>query len=221
MLKGDATSKQPPSGGLIFLAPEKVAQIQALLDRFDIQPDPTQFQRYTRGGKVFFRYRGGEVATAGGGVGGGEGSSGCTPWKPVFSEDAGTHYVRFQLGLLNQLVADNWDTPQAIGASAVKWPVLSVTASNGRITGYQIDLDDNPPDEDNIEEATPPATFKIVLGVIDSLQATMAVCTNLEAQAAEVFRESRNPPVEGAEPFSRWWRWTCNQWQEGSYPYIS
>jgi len=63
-------SKQPPAGRALLLSPEKAARLSALLERFDIEPDPTQFQKYTRGGKVFFRYRepGRDPSRGGGGA---------------------------------------------------------------------------------------------------------------------------------------------------------
>lgn len=145
----------------------------------------------------------------------------CIAWKPSFREDSGTHYVKFRLGLLNQIAATNWNDEHAIADDATKWAVLNVTASNGRITGYTIALDDATPTEDQIAEDFPPDEFKIVLGVIDSLRATMAACENLEASGIETFRQSRTPPAAGAEPFTRWWRWKVNQNTEGEYPFIT
>jgi hypothetical protein len=154
------------------------------------------------------------------GLGGG-GSSRCIAWKPTFREDSGTHYVKFRLGLLNQIAAENWNDEFEIAADATKWPVLNVTASNGQITGCEITLETSPPDQDQIAEDFPPDEFKIVLGVIDSLVATMAACENFEASAIEVFRQSRTPPAAGAEPFTRWWRWKVNQNTAGEYPFIT
>lgn len=151
----------------------------------------------------------------------GGGGSGCIAWKPTFSKVGEINYVTFRLGLLNQIAADNWNTPLEIAADATKWPVLNVTASNGRITGYTIALDDATPTEDQIAENFPPDEFKIVLGVIDSLRATMAACENFEASAIEHFKDSRDPPTAGAEPFTRWWRWKVNQNTEGEYPFIT
>lgn len=211
--------KQPPAGKALLLSPEKAARIVALLERFDIEPDPTQFQKYTRAGKVFFRYRGGDPTETRGGGGGG--AAGCIPWDPTFTNVAGQDYVTFSLGLLNQVSASNWNTPLALGATDTVWPVLDVTASNGVITGYDIVLDATPPTADTVQDDTPPDSFKIVLGVIDSLSACMAVNENLEASAIEVFRKSRTPPSIGHEPFTRVWRWKVNANTAGEYPYIT
>lgn len=213
-------SKQPPAGRALLLSPDKAARLSALLERFDIEPDPTQFQKYTRAGKVFFRYREPGAPDSRGG-GGGAAAAGCIPWDPTFTESAGVHYVTFSLGLLNQVAAGNWDTPLAIGASDTKWPVLDVTASNGLITGVTIALDAAPPSADTVQENTPPDSFKIVLGVIDSLSACMAVAENLEAVATEVFRKSRTAPGTGEEPFTRVWRWKVSRNASGDYPYIT
>jgi hypothetical protein len=211
--------KQPPSGKAFLLSPDKAARLSALLDRFDIEPDPTQFQKYTRGGKVFFRYRDSAGPAAAGGGGGAAG--GCIPWSATFTNVAGQDYVRFELGLLNQTAAGNWNTPLAIGPTDTKWPVLDVTASNGVITGYDIALDASPPTSDTVQEDTPPDTFKIVLGVIDSLSACMAVSQNLEASAIELFRKSKTPVAVGEEPFTRVWRWKVNQNTVGEYAYVT
>lgn len=212
-------SQQPPTGRALLLSPDKAARLAALLERFDIEPDPTQFQKYTRAGKVFFRYRDqGKTESRGGG---GTARAGCTPWDPTFTEAGGVHYVSFALGLVNQVAAVNWDTPLTIGAADTKWPVLNVTASNGVITGCTLALDASPPAADTVQENTPPASFKIVLGVIDSLSACMTLTENLEASAIEVFRKSRTAPGSGEEPFTRIWRWKVNQNTAGEYPYIT
>jgi len=212
--------KQPPSGRAFLLTPDKAARLAALIDRFDIEPDPTQFQKYTRGGKVFFRYRDPGPSDSRGG-GGGAAAAGCTAWEPTFTESAGVHYVTFSLGLLNQVAAGNWNTPLVIGAADTKWPVLDVTASNGVITGFDIALDAAPPTADTVQEDTPPDSFKIVLGVIDSLSACMALTEHLEAVATEVFRKSRTLPATGEEPFTRIWRWKISSNSSGDYPYVT
>lgn len=149
------------------------------------------------------------------------GGGGCIAWKPTFRTGEETSYVRFRLGLLNQLAADNWNDELEIAADATKWIVLNVTASNGKITGYEIALDDATPTENQEAENYPPDSFKIVLGVIDSLKATMAVCENLTLFGSVTRVESRTPPATGAEPFTRWWQWTCYQQTEGEYPFIT
>ena len=212
-------TKQPPPGRALLLSPDKAARLSALLDRFEIEPDPTQFQKYTRAGKVFFRYRAPGPADSRGGGGGA--AAGCTPWAATFTNVAGQDYVTFSLGLLNQVAAGNWDTPIALGAADTKWPVLDVTASNGVITGFDIALDAAPPATDTVQDDTPPDSFKIVLGVIDSLSACMAVSENLEASGIEVFRKSRAPVTIGEEPFTRVWRWKVNANTAGEYPYIT
>lgn len=212
-------TQQPPSGKAFFLSPDKAARLSALLDRFDIEPDPTQFQKYTRGGKVFFRYRDTAAPDSRGGAGGT--AAGCTPWAATFTNVAAQDYVTFSLGLLNQTAAGNWNTPLALGPTDTVWPVLDVTASNGIITGYDIALDVTPPAADTVQDDTPPDSFKIVLGVIDSLSACMAVSQHLEASAIEVFRKSRTPPTIGEEPFTRVWRWKVNANTAGEYPYIT
>ena len=70
-------------------------------------------------------------------------------------------------------------------------------------------------------EDTPPDSFKIVLGVIDSLSACMAVSQNLEASAIELFRKSKSPVTVGEEPFTRVWRWKVNQNSVGEYAYVT
>lgn len=145
----------------------------------------------------------------------------CIPWSASFTKSEGQDYVRFELGLLNQTAASNWNTPLAIGPTDTKWPVLDVTASNGIITGFEIALDASPPTSDTVQEDTPPDSFKIVLGVIDSLSACMAVSQNLEASAIELFRKSKSPIAVGEEPFTRIWRWKVNQNTVGEYAYVT
>ncbi len=149
------------------------------------------------------------------------GGHGCTPWKPVFTEVSGSNYVTFNLGVVNQVVPGNWDAALAIGPTDTKWVTLTVASSNGEITSVTTSLEAAPPANDTLQQDTPPASFKIVLGVIIDLSPCMIVDENLEASAIEVFRESRNPPSEGEEPFTRWWRWKVNQNTAGEYPYVT
>jgi hypothetical protein len=153
--------------------------------------------------------------------GGGGASGGCTPWKPRFSTSGETHYVRFDLGLLDQMAATNWDAEQAIDAGATKWPTLLVSASEGGISSFSISLEDTTPTTTETQENTPPGSFKIVLGVIHELQAEMAVCENLEAVAVELMRISKATPAAGEEPFTRVWKWAVYQQASGIYPYVT
>jgi len=84
---------------------------------------------------------------------------------------------------------------------------LAVTTASGKVTALTLAVESSPPTEDSIAKDTPPVSFKIVLGAIGRTAAKMIITTNLEAVAAEVFRESKSAPATGAEPFSRWWRW--------------
>lgn len=152
-----------------------------------------------------------------GGRGGGLGSGGCIPWKPSFTDTG----VTFNLGLLNQMAATNWDAEIAMAPDVTRWPVLNVNTSNGAITGFTIALDTGTPTTDQIAADTPPSSFKIVLGVIMNRTPCMVVDQNLEAIAVEQFRESRTPPSIGEEPFKRWWRWKVQQNTDGDYPYVT
>jgi hypothetical protein len=210
---------QAADGRALLLKPSTAEKLLALLERFDLEPDPVQFDRFTRGGKVFFRYKVPPGAVPGGG--GGASAGGCIPWKPVFTNVDGQDFVRFELGLLNQLAAGNWNTPLEIGATETVWPVLDVTASNGIITGFDLALDTATPTADTVQEDTPPDSFKIVLGVIDSLSPCMAVTQNLEASAIELFRKSKTPVSVGEEPFTRVWRWKVNQNSVGEYAFVT
>lgn len=150
---------------------------------------------------------------------GGVTSSGarCIPWKPSFTDTG----VTFNLGLLNQMAATNWDAEIAMAPDVTRWPVLNVNTSNGAITGFTIALDTATPTTDQIAADTPPSSFKIVLGVIMNRTPCMVVDQNLEAIAVEQFRESRTPPSIGEEPFKRWWRWKVQQNTDGDYPYVT
>jgi hypothetical protein len=141
----------------------------------------------------------------------------CIPWKPTFSDEG----VTFGLGLLNQMVATNHGEELSLADDVERWVVLDVTTSNGAITGYAIALDNAPPGSDQIAADTPPATFKIVLGMIKNHAPCMVVEENLEALAVEQFRESRDPATTGEEPFKRWWRWKVQQNTQGDYPYTT
>lgn len=156
---------------------------------------------------------------SGGGIGGGV--SRYVPWKPTFRVQEDVHEVKFNLGLLDQVAADNWDSWIGIDPEATVWPVLDVTASDGKITGFSLALDTETPTESQIQENHPPGSFKVILGCIYNLTPLMTVDDNLEAFGMEVFRTSKTSPTEGEEAFNRWWKWSVARVTSGAYPYIT
>ena len=145
------------------------------------------------------------------GVSGG-GSGTRAPWAPVFfteGADPVVYKCRFNLGTVNDVAATNWNDAFTLPSDdTIKFVVLTVTSASGKVTGVTISVDASPPAEDDIAKDTPPVSFKILLGAIGKTSAQMIVTDNLTMLATEVFRESKVAPATGAEPFSRWWRWS-------------
>jgi len=135
------------------------------------------------------------------------------PWQPTFftegTGEATVYKCRFHLGTLNQNVSTNWNDAFTLSMAGddFHFVTLAVTTASGKVTALTLAVESSPPTEDSIAKDTPPVSFKIVLGAIGRTAAKMIITTNLEAVAAEVFRESKSAPATGAEPFSRWWRW--------------
>ena len=143
----------------------------------------------------------------------GSGSSSYTPWEPSFfttgAEPSLVYKCRFNLGTLNDVCAANWDTDHTLPSDgSVRFVMLQVTTSSGKVTGLEIQLSSTAPASDTVLEGTPPPVWKILLGVVDKSSAKMIVSENLNASASEVFRQSRTTTTPGAEPFSRFWRWS-------------
>ena len=110
---------------------------------------------------------------------------------------------------MNDVAATNWNDAFTLPSDdTIKFVVLTVTSASGKVTGVTISVDASPPAEDDIAKDTPPVSFKILLGAIGKTSAQMIVTDNLTMLATEVFRESKAAPATGAEPFSRWWRWS-------------
>lgn len=135
------------------------------------------------------------------------------PWDAnLFTEGAEpsiTYKVRFNLGTLNNVAASNWDSEHTLpDATTARFVILEVTSADGKVTGLTISLSATPLTEDFVNKDVPPTTHKILLGVISGTSKKMIETTNLNAEAAEIFRESKVAPAVGAEPFSRWWRWS-------------
>ena len=149
-------------------------------------------------------------------IGGGTVSAGYVPWAPnFFTEGSGESTVykcRFNLGTMNQVAASNWNAEHTLGmaADAYHFVILSITTASGKVTGLTLSVDATAPSEDSLAKDTPPTSFKVVLGAIGRTEGKMIHTTNLEAVAAEVFRETKTAPAAGAEPFSRWWRWNVD-----------
>jgi hypothetical protein len=146
------------------------------------------------------------------GLGGGSGSS-LDPWQPIFfttgTAPSLVYKCRFNLGTVNNVAASNWNDEHTLPTDdTIKFVVLTITTASGKVTGVSISVDSSPPTDDVISKDTPPVTHKIVLGAIGKQTAQMIVTTNLNLVAVEVFRETVAAPATGAEPFSRWWRWT-------------
>lgn len=144
------------------------------------------------------------------------------PWQPAFSvtgaEGAEVYKCRFNLGSVNGLVCGNWDAEFTLPSTAgsVVFALLTVSTAGGKATGAALSVSASAPAEDSIAKDTPPVEFVVVLGVLDRSSAKMIVETNLEAVASEVFREAKAAPVDGGEPFSRWWRWSLGTLESGA-----
>lgn len=141
------------------------------------------------------------------------GGSSLNPWEPIFfttgSGETIVYKCRINLGTVNNVAASNWNAEHTLPSDdTIKFVVLTITTASGKVTGVSISIDAAPPTEDVIAKDTPPVTHKIVLGAIGKQSAQMIVTTNLNLIAVEVFRETVAAPATGAEPFSRWWRWT-------------
>jgi hypothetical protein len=137
------------------------------------------------------------------------------PWTPTFEYVDGDWTVRFHLGTVNGVAPSNWNDKHVIPPQPalgdpewIKYALLTVTTSDGRVTGAVISLSDTAPTEDTVTQDVPPADFVVLLGVILFKSSYMIEVTNLNYQATAVFIESKADPVEGAEPFHRWWRWS-------------
>jgi len=135
------------------------------------------------------------------------------PWTPSFFttgvDPSIVYKCTFNLGTVNQVIAGNWDDEFTLPSDdTIKFVVLTITTASGEVTGVSISIDTAAPTDDTIAKDTPPVSFKIVLGAIGKVSAKMIVTTNIQVIADEVFRESIPAPATGAEPFSRWWRWT-------------
>lgn len=147
-----------------------------------------------------------------GGGGGGGGGSDLAPWQPIFRESGGTYYATINLGTINGVAATNWNTEHTLsmGPSSYYFIVATVTTSSGKVTAVSLSIDASAPSEDSIAKNAPPTTFYVVLGAIGETTAKMIHVLNLNAEAAEVFREGKSAPAVGAEPFERWWRWNLD-----------
>jgi hypothetical protein len=145
------------------------------------------------------------------GGGGGAASSTYVPWKPTFFTEGTAPSVvykcRFNLGTLNNICASNWDYEHTLPSNGVKFVILEIAASSGKVTGLEIVLENSPPIEDIVLMDTPPPNWRILLGVVDKQSSSMIVHTNLNATASEVYRQSKVVTTVGGEPFSRYWRW--------------
>lgn len=142
----------------------------------------------------------------------GGGSSTYIPWAPNFftegTAEAPIYKVRFNLGTLNNVAASNWDDKHTLANDdSVRFVVIEITTASGKITGFEIAIQSDVLSEDVMAKDTPPTSYKILLGTISKSSGQMIETTNLNAAAAEVFRESKTVVTPGGEPFSRWWRW--------------
>jgi hypothetical protein len=138
------------------------------------------------------------------------GKSEFEPWKPNFSKDGANSVFTCNLGLINGMIADNWDdefTAPADGAAA-KFLTVEITSASGEITGFSLVLADNAPTEEVISPDVPPTTHTIVLSAILYNRYLPVLTTNLTATATEAFRESKTGIAVGEEPFTRHYRWT-------------
>lgn len=142
------------------------------------------------------------------------GSSRYVPWAPQFftegTDPSIVYKCTFNLGALNDVAPSNWDTEHTLD-DLVYFVVLEVTTADGKVTGLEITIPTTAPTADSTAKDTPPTLFKIVLGVIGQTSGSMIETKNLNAIAAEIYRESKSGTTVGEEAFSRWWRWNHSE----------
>lgn len=139
--------------------------------------------------------------------------AGYVPWATNFfttgTAPSLVYKCRFNLGTLNDVCASNWDAEHTLPSDdSVRFVMLEVTTSAGKVTGLEIQLETTAPIEDTVLIDTPPPVWKILLGVVGKSNGSMIVTTNLEAVPEEIYRESKTVTTPGGEPFSRYWRWS-------------
>ena len=130
------------------------------------------------------------------------------PWQPLFfMSDQFTPNVSFNIGTVNGVVASNYAKKFSIADDQTYFVVLDVITATGKVTSVTLQLKSSPPPSDSVTENTPPSSFSIVLGAIIRMEPYMIVTRNIEAVATEIFRKTKTPSSDGAEPFTRYYRW--------------
>jgi hypothetical protein len=140
------------------------------------------------------------------------------PWQALLTTDENGENTKvwFWLGSVNGVVPTNMQDEHAVSGEDVRFFVLTVTTSGGKVTSALLSLDSNPPATDSIAKDAPPTSFKIVLGMIKNFVPHMCVRDHIQAEGVEVFRESRSGMGKGEEAFSRWWRWRVSNYGYGA-----
>ena len=134
--------------------------------------------------------------------------AGTHPWQPIVTTENDLLKVSFSLGTANNVVPTNWDTKfTAPTGATVKFVVLTVTTSGGKVTSCALSLDSSAPATDEISKDTPPTSHKVVLGAVGAGTSQMLVTKNILLAASVVFTETAAASADRAEPFHRWYRW--------------
>lgn len=144
-------------------------------------------------------------------AGGGSAPAVIYPFDITFSAGSDSSHAKatIQPGTLNGLIPSNYTTTYDLDITTTYYLVLSVTATDGAITGCSLSMPTTAPSPIPVLMGAPPTSFDYLLGVVIS-KAWFRVIGNgsLTANGQEVFRVSKTSPAPGTLPYDIYYTWS-------------
>ena len=95
----------------------------------------------------------------------------------------------------------------ALAKNALRYVVLSASASSNALTSCQISLDATPPAAQTALAFALPATYKVILGVVYNSTVRQIVNTNLSVSGRQSYITDKVNPAPGTLPYNVFFVW--------------
>lgn len=125
---------------------------------------------------------------------------------------AGFSIATIRPGTVNGLIPSNYATTYSLDDTLVYYLVVSVTASDGAITGVTLSMPTTAPAGMPTNMGQPPLSFDYLIGVVVAGDWFRTIGDGgITATSIESFRTSKTSPAPGTLPYDIWYTWDISE----------
>ena len=134
-------------------------------------------------------------------------------WEPLFTEQSGALYVKFNPGLVNNFLPVNISESFVLPKTGKVYFSLDVTSNYSgaefSLSSVKISVSNQAPSQFKAQKGTPPDKISICLGLYDEGQYFMFYKQNISLFSQLLFTTEKEggPASVGEDPFDKWWGW--------------